>query len=179
MQQTMPNIQSIILGGGCFWCIEAAFQEVPGVIKVTSGYAGGVSPDPTYEQVSAGKTGHAEVVLVEFDADKTSLDQVLFLFWKLHDPTSLNKQGHDVGAQYRSCIFYTTNAQLQTIEEHIKTLEDEHIYENPIVTQVEKLTQFYRAENYHQNYYKQHPEQGYCQLVITPKLNKLKEILGN
>jgi methionine-S-sulfoxide reductase len=178
MQQNMSNIQSIILGGGCFWCLEAAFQEVPGVTKVVSGYAGGVSPDPSYEQVCSGKTGHAEVVLVEFDTDKTSLDQILYLFWKLHDPTSLNKQGHDVGTQYRSCIFYTTDEQLQKIEEQIKILEDEHIYDNPIVTQVEKLTQFYRAEDYHQNYYKQHPEQGYCQLVIAPKLNKLKEILG-
>jgi methionine-S-sulfoxide reductase len=177
MQHIMSNIQSIILGGGCFWCIEAAYQEVPGVTKVISGYAGGISPDPTYEQVSAGKTGHAEVVMVEFDGDKTSFDQILYLFWKLHDPTSLNKQGHDVGTQYRSCIFYTTDEQLQKIEEQIKILEDEHIYENPIVTQVEKLTQFYRAEDYHQNYYKQHPEQGYCQLVIAPKLNILKEIL--
>jgi methionine-S-sulfoxide reductase len=178
MQQNMSNIQSIFLGGGCFWCLEAAFQVVPGVIKVVSGYAGGITPDPTYEQVCGGKTGHAEVVLVEFDTDKTSLDQVLYLFWKLHDPTSLNKQGHDVGTQYRSCIFYSTDEQLQKIEEQIKILEDEHIYDNPIVTQVEKLTQFYRAEDYHQNYYKQHPEQGYCQLVIAAKLNKLKEILG-
>jgi methionine-S-sulfoxide reductase len=178
MQQTMSNIQSIFLGGGCFWCLEAAFQEVPGVIKVVSGYAGGITPDPTYEQVCGGKTGHAEVVQVEFDADKTSLDQILYLFWKLHDPTSLNKQGHDVGTQYRSSIFYTTDEQLQKIEEQIKILEDEHIYIDPIVTQVEKLIQFYRAEDYHQNYYKQHPEQGYCQLVIAPKLNKFREILG-
>jgi peptide-methionine (S)-S-oxide reductase len=173
----MLEIEKIVLGGGCFWCLEAVYQEIPGVMRVVSGYAGGVTDNPNYESVCEGKTGYAEVVLVEFDPKAITLEYILYIFWKIHDPTSLNKQGNDIGTQYRSCIYYTTNQQLQTIENHIKLLEDEDIYSKPIVTQVEQLTQFYPAEPYHQNYYKNNPNQGYCQLVIAPKIQKISELL--
>jgi peptide-methionine (S)-S-oxide reductase len=172
-------MEKIILGGGCFWCLEACYQEVTGITAVTSGYAGGDAINPSYEDVCRGITGHAEVVKLEYDSNIITLDQLLTIFWKIHDPTSLNKQGGDVGTQYRSCIFYNTNEQKVNIEKHLKSLSDNNIYSSPIVTQVLPLDIFYPAEEYHQNYYKQHPEQGYCQFVINPKLAKLKEILGH
>jgi peptide-methionine (S)-S-oxide reductase len=172
-------MEKIILGGGCFWCLEACFQEVKGVTKVTNGYCGGDQPNPKYEDICSGNTGHAEVVKLEYDTEIITLDQILLIFWKIHDPTSLNRQGADVGTQYRSCIFYCNESQKQTIEMQLQTLKTNNIFNSPIVTQILPLDLFYPAEQYHQNYYNNHPEQGYCQYVINPKLAKLKEILAN
>jgi methionine-S-sulfoxide reductase len=174
----MNNTESIILGGGCFWCLEAAFLAVPGVVEVVSGYTGGVTANPTYEDICKGNTGHAEVVQVTFDTSVISLEEILAIFWKLHDPTSLNKQGNDVGTQYRSSIFYTSNEQRDAIQIQIAFLEEHHIYSKPIVTQVEQLITFYPAEEYHQNYFEKNPHQGYCQFVIAPKLKILTEYLN-
>jgi peptide-methionine (S)-S-oxide reductase len=171
-------MEKIILGGGCFWCLEACFQELKGVTKVTNGYCGGDQPNPKYEAVCRGETGHAEVVELKYDTRIITLDQILLIFWKIHDPTSLNKQGADVGTQYRSCIFYSTESQKETIEMQLQTLKSNNIFNSPIVTQILPLDLFYPAEQYHQNYYNNHPEQGYCQYVINPKLAKLKEILA-
>jgi methionine-S-sulfoxide reductase len=169
-------MEKIVLGGGCFWCLEAAYQTIPGITKVTSGYSGGEMPNPSYKEVCGGQTGHAEVVEVEFDPNKLSLDKILLIFWKIHDPTSLNRQGADVGTQYRSCIFYLNEEQKSVIDKHINALVENQVYDSPIVTQIAPLGTFYPAEEYHQNYFKNHPEQGYCQLVIAPKLAKLRDL---
>jgi methionine-S-sulfoxide reductase len=171
-------MESIILGGGCFWCLEAAYQIIPGVAMVESGYAGGLSSNPSYKEVCSGNSGHAEVVKVTFDTNLTSLDQILLFFWKIHNPTTLNQQGADRGTQYRSCIFYTTENQKNTAQNQIIALDESGVYEDKIVTEITELVKFYKAEEYHQNYFKNHPEQGYCQLVIGPKMAKLKEILA-
>jgi peptide-methionine (S)-S-oxide reductase len=173
------NMEKIVLGGGCFWCLEACYQEVQGVTQVTSGYSGGSDPNPSYENVCRGTTGHAEVVELIYDQNIVTLDQILTIFWKIHDPTTLNKQGADVGTQYRSCIFYFDDAQRITINNQIQVLSENQVFKSPIVTQVALLDIFYPAEEYHQNYFRNHPEQGYCQLVINPKLAKLKQILDN
>ncbi|GAB4149081.1 MAG: peptide-methionine (S)-S-oxide reductase MsrA [Patescibacteria group bacterium] len=166
--------KQIVFGGGCFWCLEAVFQDLKGVEEVISGYSGGIVVNPTYEEVSTGVTGHAEVVQITYDDDVISLMDLLDIFWHLHDPTTLNKQGSDVGTQYRSVIFYDTQDELDTINESRAKIEKEDIYTNPIVTQIEPLTAFYPAEDYHQNYFKNHPNQGYCQIVIDPKIAKLR-----
>jgi peptide-methionine (S)-S-oxide reductase len=167
------NKQTAIFAGGCFWCTEAIYQQLKGVLTVMPGYSGGTTPNPSYEQVTTGRTGHAECSRIEFDADQISYRTLLTVFFGTHDPTTLNQQGNDRGTQYRSVIFYTTPEQkeeaLAAIEETQKDLED------PIVTQLEPLTKFYEAEDYHQNYYARNPEQLYCQFVINPKLIKLKE----
>ncbi|MBC7471936.1 MAG: peptide-methionine (S)-S-oxide reductase MsrA [candidate division SR1 bacterium] len=172
-------MENIVLGGGCFWCLEAAYQLIKGVTKITSGYSGGETINPSYETVCDGKTGHAEVVEIEYDHTVITLNELLIIFWKIHDPTSLNRQGGDVGTQYRSCIFYLNEGQKKIIETQIKALTENKTFASPIVTQVAPLDIFYVAEEYHQNYYLKHPEQGYCQFVIGPKLSKLKEILDN
>jgi len=159
------------LGGGCFWCVEAVYERIAGIKSVVSGYAGGTRPNPTYEEVGTGTTGHAEVVQVEFDPEVISYEKILELFWKAHDPTSLNRQGADVGTQYRSLILYADQAQRKTAEASRR--EAAKHFERPIVTQIEALTVFYRAEDYHQDYYKQNPYAGYCSFVIRPKLQKL------
>jgi methionine-S-sulfoxide reductase len=163
------------LGGGCFWCIEAVFNEMKGVEKVESGYSGGALAYPTYEQVSTGTTGHAEVVQITFDPKIISFKEVLEIFFTVHDPTTLNRQGPDVGTQYRSAIFYHNDKQKATAEEVVDELKSAKIWDAPIVTQIEPFEAFYKAEEYHNNYFKRHPEQPYCKLVIAPKIAKLSK----
>ena len=160
------------LAGGCFWCLEAVFREVDGVEKVVSGYTGGTIANPTYEQVCSGKTGHAEAVQVSFDPSKTSYREILEIFFSIHDPTTLNQQGADVGTQYRSAIFYHSEQQKAIAEELIAGLNKAHLWRKPIVTQIIPLYTFYPAEDYHQGYFSRHRDQGYCQVVISPKVNK-------
>jgi peptide-methionine (S)-S-oxide reductase len=163
--------QVATLGGGCFWCLQAVYERIAGVKSVVVGYAGGTRPNPTYEQVCAGTTGHAEVVQVEFDPQAISYAKILELFWKSHDPTTLNRQGADVGPQYRSIILYSDEAQRRTAEDSRR--EAAGLFQRPIVTELQPLTTFYRAEDYHQNYYANNPYAGYCSFVIRPKLQKL------
>lgn len=167
------QIEVITLGGGCFWCLEAIYQDVIGVEKVVSGYAGGHVPNPTYEQVCGKGTGHAEVVQVTFDPDLISRDDILDIFWRIHDPTTPNRQGNDVGPQYRSIILYHNQAQ-KAAAERTKAAAAE-LYPNPIVTEIEPLDVFYAAEGYHQNYYKDNRLQPYCMLVIDPKVRKFRK----
>ncbi len=162
-----------VFGGGCFWCTEAVFDELRGVISVVSGYAGGVVKNPTYEQVCGGRTGHAEVIRIEFEPDQIGFRDLLTVFFATHDPTTLNRQGNDVGTQYRSAIFYADDEQQREAESFIKALEGAGTFSNPIVTTLEPLADFYDAEGYHQNYYANNPYQPYCQVMIPPKLSKL------
>ena len=164
------------LGGGCFWCMEAVFNEIKGVEKVKSGYSGGTIPNPTYEQVSRSVTGHAEVVQVTFDPDVISFKEILEIFVTTHDPTTLNRQGADVGTQYRSVIFYHSEQQRATAEQVIKEATEEKIWDDPIVTQVEPFKAFYEAEDYHKDYFKSNPDQPYCRVVIAPKIAKLHKL---
>lgn len=164
-----------MLGGGCFWCTEAVFLRVDGATRVVPGYAGGDVPDPTYEQVCGGKTGHAEVVRVEYDDAKITLERLLHIFFATHDPTTLNRQGADEGTQYRSAIFYSDEADAVKAQSVISVLRGET--GASIVTEVAPLEMFYEAETYHHNYFEQHPEQAYCQMVINPKLDKLRAYL--
>jgi len=166
------NIQKITFGNGCFWCTEAVFQSLKGVTSVTSGYMGGKILNPTYEQVCTGASGHAEVIHLEYDADVISLNELLLVFFKTHNPTTLNRQGNDVGTQYRSAIFYYTDEQKQASEAMIKTLTNEHVFDDPIVTEITPASEFYPAEDYHQNYFNDNPNKSYCAFVIQPKLNK-------
>lgn len=163
------------LGGGCFWCIEAVFDELQGVEDVVSGYAGGSVPNPTYRQVCTGNTGHAEVVQITFDPNVISYREILDVFFSVHDPTTLNRQGADVGTQYRSVIFYHNDEQKRIAELTIRELNAAKIWKNPIVTQVEPFKAFYPAEDYHQEYFALHGEQPYCQVVIAPKMKKFRE----
>ena len=163
------------LGGGCFWCLEAVYQELEGVVDVVSGYAGGDVVNPTYRQVCTGNTGHAEVVQVTFDQDVISYLEILQVFFAIHDPTTLNRQGADVGTQYRSVIFYHNESQRETAETLIESLESKGEWRNPIVTEVEALDAFYPAEDYHQEYYQNHKRQPYCMAVISPKLKKFRK----
>jgi peptide-methionine (S)-S-oxide reductase len=171
-----PGAEMITLGAGCFWCTEAVYQQIPGVISVTSGYMGGTAKNPSYEQVCTGATGHAEVAQIVYDPKVTSLEKVLATFWHIHDPTSLNRQGADSGTQYRSAIFYNSDAQ-RTVAEKSKA-EAAKEFSKPIVTEIAKATEFYPAENYHQDYYQLNKNRNpYCRAVIAPKLKKagLKE----
>jgi peptide-methionine (S)-S-oxide reductase len=163
------------LGGGCFWCLEAVYEELEGVVDVVSGYAGGDVVNPTYKQVCTGNTGHAEVVQVTFDLDMITYLEVLQVFFSIHDPTTLNRQGADVGTQYRSVIFYHTESQRETAEALIESLAYKGEWRNPIVTEVEPLDAFYPAEDYHQEYYENHKSQPYCRAVINPKLKKFRK----
>lgn len=165
----------VTLGGGCFWCTEAAFLELRGVEKVESGYSGGSVPNPTYEQVCSGATGHAEVVQITFNRNAISLKEILGVFFTIHDPTTLNRQGADVGTQYRSIIIYHNKAQKEIAEQVIKELDKSKVWNRPIVTQVVPFDAFYKAEAYHQDYFKQNPSQPYCQIVIAPKVAKLRK----
>lgn len=168
--------ETMTVGGGCFWCVEAIFQRVDGVLKVESGYAGGATPNPTYEQVCSGNTGHAEVVQVTFDPKKVSYKELLEIFFRTHDPTTPNRQGNDVGTQYRSIILYHNEEQRRVAEEVIRETNAAKIWSNPIVTEVAPLTTFYRAEAYHQNYYNQNRTRNpYCIFVIDPKVEKLQK----
>lgn len=172
----MSQLQKIVLANGCFWCTEAVFQRVEGVTEAVSGYTGGQTPNPSYREVCSGTTGHAEAVSVTFDGEITTLSEILDIFWQTHDPTTLNRQGADVGTQYRSAIFYSDEAQLAIIQESIAKLEQSGDYSDPIVTQIEKLTEFFPAEEYHHNYYNLNSSEGYCRVVISPKLKKLADI---
>ena len=172
----MPaNAQTITLGGGCFWCLEAVFEEFKGVVSVTSGYAGGHVANPDYEQVSSGTTGHAEVVQIVFDPSVLPLDVLLRVYFTIHDPTTVDRQGNDVGTQYRSIAFYRDAAQKAAIEKAIAETAASGEWQGRIVTQVEPFTVFYKAENYHQEYFRLHGTQPYCQLVVAPKVAKARK----
>lgn len=168
----MNNDAQIVFAGGCFWCTEAVFQQVKGVNKIISGYTGGFIKNPCYREVCNGTTGHAEGILITYSPELVSLENLLAVFFATHDPTTLNRQGNDVGTQYRSEIFYTTEDQKKTCENYIKQLQSEKVFSQPIVTKVTLLDKFYEAEIYHQNYYNQNKEAPYCSFVITPKVNK-------
>jgi peptide-methionine (S)-S-oxide reductase len=169
------NLQTATLAGGCFWCLEAVYDEIKGVHSVESGYAGGHMDNPTYRAVCNGDTGHAEVIQVHFDPNVVSYRDLLNVFFAIHDPTTLNRQGADVGTQYRSAIFYHDDEQKRIAEELIKELNTQEIWDRPIVTQVEKLDKFYMAEDYHQEYFARNPYQPYCMAVVAPKVSKFRK----
>jgi len=173
----MSDTHTATLAGGCFWCLEAPFQELDGVHSVTSGYCGGDVPDPSYEAVCSGSTGHAEVVQVEYDPETVSYEALLEVFFALHDPTTKDRQGPDVGSQYRSAVFYHDETQRETVEATIERLAG--AYDDPIVTEIEPLETFYPAEAYHQDYYANNPERAYCQVQIEPKMQKVRETFAD
>lgn len=173
---TSPQDKELVtLGGGCFWCIEAFFDELEGVEDAESGYSGGRVENPTYQQVCTGTTGHAEVVQITFDPKVISFREILEVFFTMHDPTTLNRQGADVGVQYRSVIFYRNEEQKSAVEQVIRKVQEAQVWESPIVTEIVPFTAFYKAEDYHQEYYKLNAGQGYCRVVIAPKMEKLRE----
>jgi len=167
-------MESIVLGGGCFWCLEAIFTELKGVESVTSGYAGGTVAQPSYEQVCSGRTGHAEVIKVDFHPSVITLEDLLMLFFTFHDPTTLNRQGADAGTQYRSIILYTKPTQREIVQRTMEQVDAEGIWGDPLVTEVQPLEVFYPAEDYHQRYFEKHANQSYCSIVIAPKVSKLR-----
>lgn len=169
---TNPGTETATLGNGCFWCTEAIFQQVEGVIKVTSGYSGGQTENPDYKSVCSGNTGHAECLQVIYDPQKIHFEDLLEIFWKTHDPTTLNRQGNDVGTQYRSVVFYHDEDQKDIAEKYIMQLEKSGVYSRPIVTTLEPFVKFYPAEGYHQDYYKLNGNAPYCQFVVKPKVEK-------
>lgn len=173
--RTSKDTQVATLGGGCFWCLEPLYADLQGVKDVVVGYSGGSVPDPSYEQVCTGRTGHAEVVQVTFDPETVSYREILEVFFAIHDPTTPNRQGADVGPQYRSAIFYHDDDQRRVAEEVIQELEEEDIWGKPIVTEVSPIKEFYEAEEYHQEYYQKNPNQGYCRVVIAPKVSKFRQ----
>lgn len=173
----MAASEKALLGGGCFWCIEAVYSRVKGVERAISGYAGGARRDPSYEQVCSGATGHAEVVEITFDPAVISYGEILEIFWAIHDPTTLNRQGADRGTQYRSVIFYYDDAQRE--KALASMAEAQKGFSDPIVTELSPAPEFYRAEGYHQNYYEEHPTQGYCHIVIAPKIEKFMKKFGD
>ncbi|MEY2707175.1 MAG: methionine sulfoxide reductase [Pseudomonadota bacterium] len=172
---TESNLQKATLGGGCFWCLEAVYQQVRGVVHVESGYTGGQTLNPDYDSVCTGKTGHAEVVQIEFDANVLTYQKILEIFFAIHDPTTLNRQGNDIGSQYRSVIYAHDKQQRLLAEEVIKQLAAENIFDQPIVTELADLPTYYPAEDYHQNYFNNHPDQGYCAFVVSPKVSKFRK----
>jgi peptide-methionine (S)-S-oxide reductase len=167
-------MQEIVLGGGCFWCVEAVFHLFEGIEEIEPGYAGGKTPNPSYREVCSGSTGHAEVVRLKYDENNISLESILEIFFHAHDPTTLNRQGNDVGSQYRSIVFYSNEDQRETIDRVIHKIEQDRVWDRPIVTQVEPFTAFYAAEDYHKNYYDENSSQPYCNIVIGPKVKKLR-----
>jgi peptide-methionine (S)-S-oxide reductase len=181
LQKTMEdlNLETIYFGAGCFWCVEAIFQQVEGVIEVIPGYCGGFTKNPTYSEVCSGKSGHVEVAKITFDVTRVTLDHLLEVFWKTHDPTTLNRQGNDIGTQYRSAIFYENEAQKITALKYKQELIKNKFWENTIVTEILNIDTFYPAENYHHNYYENNKNQGYCKYVIQPKLEKYKKIFSS
>lgn len=172
---TNVGLEIAVFGGGCFWCTEAIFERLKGVKSVMPGYTGGTIENPTYEQVSAGNTGHVESIKIDFDPSIISYDDLLTVFFNTHDPTTLNRQGNDVGTQYRSVVFYSNDTQRAKAEALIKELNDSHAYDKPVVTEVRPLEGFYAAEDYHRKYYDNNASQPYCQLIIAPKLEKLQK----
>ncbi len=173
------NIEIATLGNGCFWCTEAIFQRIKGVIKVESGYSGGDKPNPTYKEVCTGTTNHAECLQITFDSNILPYEDLLKIYWETHDPTTLNRQGNDVGTQYRSVIFYHSEEQKNIAEAYKKTLEASDVFKNPIVTLTQPAVEFYKAEDYHQNYFNEHGTESYCQFVVRPKVEKLQKNLSN
>jgi peptide-methionine (S)-S-oxide reductase len=173
--KNLTKIETAVLGGGCFWCLEAAFSRIRGVRSVVSGYAGGNGSDPTYEKVSSGKTGHAEVVRITYDAKAISYEDLLRIFFSLHDPTTPDRQGNDIGPQYRSIILYCDERQKNIAGSIRSEIGDKRIFNHPIITEIEKLEKFYPAEDYHQKYLERNPNKAYCRTVIAPKLGKLRE----
>jgi peptide-methionine (S)-S-oxide reductase len=169
------HLETTTLGGGCFWCVEAIYQDVKGVHSVVSGYAGGHVKNPTYEQVCTKTTGHAEVTQLAFDPDVISFEDILYIFWRTHDPTTLNRQGADVGPQYRSVIFYHDDEQKRTAEKSKAETDASNLWKDPIVTEISPITEFYKAEDYHQNFYRSNPYQPYCRAVIDPKVRKFRK----
>nr|WP_315177470.1 peptide-methionine (S)-S-oxide reductase MsrA [uncultured Flavobacterium sp.] len=170
------NFETITLAGGCYWCVEAVYENLIGVKSAVSGYAGGKIANPTYEDVSTGRSGYAEVVQITYDKKVTNLDEIFKVFFTVHDPTTLNQQGADVGTQYRSAIFYKNEAQKKAAQTIIAAMKKAGIYDSPIVTTLEPLTKFYKAEDYHQNYYANNKSQPYCQMVIQPKMEKFEKL---
>ncbi|HYX69579.1 MAG TPA: peptide-methionine (S)-S-oxide reductase MsrA [Terriglobales bacterium] len=175
----MPDLETVVLGGGCFWCLEAVFDRVRGVASVESGYMGGHVERPTYKQVCSGETGHVEVVRVTFDPAQISFSDLLDVFFAIHDPTTPDRQGNDVGTQYRSVIFYNNDDQRRAAQEKIRQLTAEHAFRDPIVTALEPAATFYQAEDYHQEYFTNNPRQPYCQFIVAPKVHKFLEKFGD
>ena len=175
----MANTETATLGAGCFWCVEAVFQDLRGVQRVISGYTGGETPNPTYREICGGNTGHAEVIQITFDPEVISFEDLLYVFWRTHDPTTLNRQGADTGTQYRSAIFYHSDEQREIAERSKTEADAAGLYSDPIVTEITPASEFYEAELYHQNFYKQNPNQGYCRVVIDPKVRKLGKEFGD
>lgn len=173
------KMETATFGGGCFWCTEAIFKSLKGVEDVASGYSGGTFPNPLYDDVCSGETGHAEVIQIEYDSSVISFRELLEVFWSTHDPTTRNRQGADVGTQYRSVIFYHSDEQKQIANRLKEELNDANVYNKPVVTEIAPFKVFYKAEKYHQNYFRNNSNQAYCQFVIVPKLNKFKEIFGD
>lgn len=173
------RVETATLGAGCFWCVEAVYQEVKGVLSVESGYAGGSVEQPTYKQVCSGTTGHAEVCEIKFDPSVLGFKDVLRIFWKTHDPTTLNRQGNDRGTQYRSVIFYHSDDQRELAQKYKRELDASGAWDKPIVTEISPFTRFWKAEDYHQNYFRRNPEQGYCAFVIAPKMEKFRKVFGD
>ena len=171
----MAQTETATLGGGCFWCVEAVYQRVKGIESVKPGYAGGHTKNPTYKEICTGKTGHAEVAQIKFDKNIITYEQILNVFWQSHDPTTLNRQGNDVGTQYRSVIFYHNNEQKEIAKKSKKYADSSKYWKNPIVTEITMLNNYSDAEDYHDNYYANNPNQPYCLFVIKPKLNKLQK----
>jgi peptide-methionine (S)-S-oxide reductase len=178
-QPSERRLDVATFGGGCFWCVEAVFEKVEGVHDVVSGYTGGRIPNPSYEQVCTGRTGHVEVCQIHFDPEVVSYAKLLEIFWKTHDPTTKNRQGNDKGPQYRSVVFYNSDQQREKAEYYKKKLDEAKIYRAPVVTDIEPLDVFYPAEEYHQDYFAKNPYQGYCQAVIVPKMQKFKELFAD
>ncbi len=175
----MANVQTATVGGGCFWCIESAFNKVEGVIKATSGYAGGHVDNPSYEAVCKGDTGHVEVVKIEFDADQISYREVLEILFALHDPTQVNRQGNDVGPQYRSAVFYHNEEQRAEAQQIIEQMREDNVWPDPIVTEITPLNNYTDAEAYHQDYFTNNPQNQYCAMVVAPKLAKFKKTFAS
>ena len=174
-----PNSSSLdtaTFGAGCFWCVEAQFLMLEGVVKVESGFSGGSVKNPSYKEVCTGGTGHAEVSQITFDTAKISYEEMLAAFWQTHDPTQMNRQGNDIGTQYRSVIFYHNEKQKQLAEEYKKKLNDEKVFDGPVVTEISPFKAFYKAEDYHQNYYSENGDQPYCQFVVKPKVEKFRKV---
>jgi len=174
--KNIKNMDTATFGSGCFWCTEAIFQQVSGVKKVISGYSGGHVVNPSYKEVCTGRTGHAEVIQVVYNPDEINYEELLEIFWKTHDPTTLNRQGNDIGTQYRSVIFYHNEEQREKAEYYKKELDTSGIYDQPIVTEISPYENFFEAEDYHQDYYSENPRQPYCTFVIQPKLEKFKKV---
>jgi methionine-S-sulfoxide reductase len=172
----MSNLETITIGGGCYWCVEAVYEKLNGVKSVVSGFAGGKTANPSYEEVSSGRTGYAEVVQITYDKTITNLNEIFRVFFTVHDPTTLNRQGADVGTQYRSVIFFKDETQKVAAQNIIAALKKAKVYDSPIVTTLEPFTQFYKAEDYHQNYYQNNKNQPYCQMVIQPKIAKFEKV---